>query len=164
MHRQVDILLVLQWLVPCTMRAFAAQPGLVGNRLDRLYSDIALLAGRDQGIEVFSIVGLLHGDIVVREQDRVKVEAFEAAPVRGSNLQAMPGDADCPYQSLLFGLDGSIDSAARAQRRVPFDRIDQVMQLPQVHVIDVHAFQRALQFLFRLLRCASIGLRCYVEL
>ena len=37
------------------------------------------------------------------------------------------------------------------------------MQLPQVHVIDAHAFQGALQFLFRLLRCTGIGFRRQVE-
>ena len=48
--------------------------------------DIALLANRKQSIEVFGVVGVLHRDVVVRKQHRIKVEAFEAAPVGSGNL------------------------------------------------------------------------------
>src|SRR6266702_3169388 len=38
------------------------------------------------------------------------------------------------------------------------------MQLPQIHIIDAHAFQGAVQFLFCLSHCTSISLRRHVEL
>ena len=50
--------------------------------------------------------------------------------MRGSNLQTMTGDADSLYQALIFGLDGSIDCTAWTQCSIPFDGIDEVMQLP----------------------------------
>ncbi len=93
-YRHVDILLVFQWFIPGVAGVFAPQPGLVGDGLDGLYGNVTLLAGRKQGIEVFGVVGVLHGEIVIGEQHRVKVEAFQAAAVCGGNLQAMAGDAD----------------------------------------------------------------------
>src|SRR5579884_913474 len=81
-----------------------------------------------------------------------------------SYLQTVTGNAYCSYQPLLFSLDGGIDCPTRTERDVPLDRIDKVMQLPQVHIIDAHAFQRTMQFLFRLFRRAHPGLSCQKEL
>ena len=57
-----------------------SQPGPVGDRLDRLDGDVTLLAGREQCVEVFGVVGVLHGQIVIGKQNRVEVEAFNALP------------------------------------------------------------------------------------
>ena len=84
--------------------------------------------------------------------------------MRGSNLRAVPGDTDRSYQTLLFGFDGRIDGAARAQRCVPLNGVNEVMQLPQVHIINAHALQGAVQFLFCLLCCTGTSFRCYKEL
>ena len=142
----------------------AAHPGFVRNGLDGLHSDIALLAGREQRLEVFGVIGVLHRDVVVRKQYRIKVEAFETAPVHSGNLQTMTGDADGPYQPLFPGLNSRIESTTGTQGRIPFNRIRQAMQLPQIHIIDAHAFQGAMEFLFCFLRCTSVSLRRYIEL
>src|SRR5215469_3610998 len=163
-YRQIDILLVLQWLIPCTARMLASHPRFVCNGLNRLYSYIPLLAGGEQRVEIISVIGALHYQVVVRKQDRVKVEAFKAAPVRGGNLQTMPRDAYSPYQPLLFGLDRSIDRATWTQSYIPLDGINQVVQLPQVDVIDAHALQGAMQLFCRFPRRASAGLGRYIEL
>src|SRR5260370_5381247 len=103
----------------------------------------------------------MHYPVVLGQQDRVKIEAFETAPVRGGNLQTMAGDAYSSYQPLLFGLDGSIDCTTRTQSYIPIDGINEVVQLPPVHVIDASALQGAMQFLRRLPRRARTGLgRC----
>src|ERR1700736_5740922 len=117
MDRYVYILLIVQWLIPCVACVLTAHPGFVSNGLDGLHSDIALLAGREQRLEVFGVVGVLHRDVVVRKQHRIKVEAFDAAPVWSGNLQTMTGDADGPYQALFPGLNSRIDSTTGAQRR-----------------------------------------------
>ena len=65
--------------------------------------------------------------------------------MRGGNLQTMAGDAYSPYQPLLFGLDGSIDRTTRTQSYIPIDGINEIVQLPQVDVIDAHALQGAMR-------------------
>src|SRR6266702_5831178 len=105
-YRCIYILLIVQWLIPGVARVLAAHPGFVSNGLDGLHSDIALLASREQRLEVFGVVGVLHREVVVRKQHRIKVEAFEAAPVHSGNLQTMTGDADGPYQPLFLSFNG----------------------------------------------------------
>ena len=61
--------------------------------------------------------------------------------MRCSYLETVARDADGPYQSLLSGLDSGIDYSSGTERYIPLDGIDKVMQLPQVYIIDIHAFQ-----------------------
>ncbi len=92
----------------------ATHPGFVGNRFDRLHGDVALLAGLDQCIEVRGIVRILHREVVVRQQHRVKVETLQAAPMCGSYLRAMARDTDGADQPLCPGLDAGFDRSTWA--------------------------------------------------
>ena len=76
----------------------------------------------------------------------------------GGDLGAVAGDADEAHQALFAGLDGRVDDAARAEGRVPLDRIGQVVQLPQVDAVHLQAVERALQFFTRFLGAPLAGL------
>src|SRR5579875_10342 len=137
----VDVLLIFQGSVPRAVCVGASHPGPVGDRLDCLHGDVTLLAGGDQGVEVLGVIGILHAEIVIGQQHRIKVEATQAAAMRGCNLRAMTGYADGTNESLLFCLDSSLQCTTGAEGDIPFDRIDQIMQLPEVHVIHAHALK-----------------------
>lgn len=57
-HRQVDVVLLFERLVPRRPGVRPAQPGTLRDRLDRLYRDPALAAGLVQRVEVLGVVGL----------------------------------------------------------------------------------------------------------
>src|SRR5262249_50924955 len=57
-----------------------------------------------------------------------------------------PDEAD---QALLPRLDRGLDGAARAEGLVPLDRVDQVVQLPEVDVVDAEPVEGAVQLLAR---------------
>src|SRR5579884_2851058 len=146
---EVDILLIVQWLVPCFVCMRASPPGPIGDGFDRLHGDITLLAGGEQGIEVFRVVGTLHGQEVVGQQHRIEVVAFQAAPMGGGNLQPVSGNADSAYQALMLRLDSCFNRAAGTESNVPLDGVDEVVQLPQVYRVNAHAFEGAMQILLR---------------
>ena len=54
------------------------------------------------------------------------------------------GDADEADQALLPGLDHGLQRAARSEGGLPLLRLDQVVQLDQVEVVDPQSLQRAL--------------------
>ena len=96
----------------------------------------AFSAGSLQRVEVLEEITVLHCEEVKRQQDGVEVEAGEAAAVRRCNLSAVAGDADRPYQALRPGLNRGIDDTSGAEGGVPLDGIGEVMQLPEVDVVD----------------------------
>ena len=53
----------------------------------------------------------------------------------------MAGDADEADETLVARLDGSFERPAFAQRGLPLDRIDEVVQLEQVDVVDAEAVE-----------------------
>src|SRR4028118_2217575 len=114
------------------MRVLVAGPGFVGDRLDGLYSRVALPAGVRQRVEVLRVILVLHGDVVVGEQDRVEVEALEAAAVRGGDLRAVPGDADATNKPLVPGFNSRFQHAAGTEGGIPLNRGGQAVQLPPV--------------------------------
>jgi hypothetical protein len=61
--------------------------------------------------------------------------------VGSRDLGAVAGHPNGFDQPLLERLGGGVDGSARAECSVPFDGVGQVMQLPQVDVIDAHAFK-----------------------
>ncbi len=144
MDGELDIAWLGEGLIPGRRRALAAHPGTVGDRLDRLDGDVALGAGRLEGVEVLGEVAVLHRDVVEGQQHGVEVEADQAAAVRSRDLSAVAGDADRPHEALLAGFDGSVDHAARAQCGVPLDRVGEVVHLPEVDVVAAQPLQRPL--------------------
>jgi hypothetical protein len=61
--------------------------------------------------------------------------------VSGRDLRSVSSDADETNQALFARFDGGIDGAAGTERAVPFDGIGQIVQLPQIDAIDLHAVQ-----------------------
>ena len=65
----------------------------------------------------------------------------------GRDLCTVAGDADESHQAFVARLDGRLDHAAWAERSVPIDRVRQVVQLPQIDVVDAQPIERSLQLL-----------------
>ena len=61
----------------------------------------------------------------------------------------MAGDADEAHEALVAGLDGGLERAAGAERDVPLDHVDEVVQLDRVDVVDAQAVERAADLLAR---------------
>jgi len=67
--------------------------------------------------------------------------------MRSDDLGSVAGDADEADESLLPSLDRRLQRAAGAERSVLLNRIREVVELPQVDVVDPQALQRPLQLL-----------------
>jgi hypothetical protein len=65
--------------------------------------------------------------------------------------QAVPGDADEAHEAFLAGFDRGLQRAAFAQRELPLDHVDEVVQLDQVDVVDAEPLERAADLLARAL-------------
>ena len=53
----------------------------------------------------------------------------------------MAGDTDEPDEPLLASLDGSLERAALAERELPLDDVDEVVELQEVDVVDAQPLQ-----------------------
>ena len=73
--------------------------------------------------------------------------------------QAVAGDADEADEALVARLDGRFERAAFAQRGLPLDHVDEVVQLDQVDVVDAEPVERAADLLARAGAVALAGLR-----
>ena len=73
--------------------------------------------------------------------------------------QAVAGDADEADETLVARLDGRFERAAFAQRSLPLDHVDEVVQLEQVDAIDAEPVERAADLLARAGAVALPGLR-----
>ena len=104
------------------------------------------------------LVALL--DVAVRGEDRIEREAVEAAEVHPGHRQPVARDADEADETLVAGLDGRFERAAFAECSLPFDRVDEVVQLEQVDMVDAEAVERAPDLLARTDAIAQAGLRC----
>ncbi len=69
------------------------------------------------------------------------------------------GDADEPNETLVARLEHGLERAAFTKRLLPFDDVDEVVQLDQVDPIDTHALERASNLRPCALVIASPGLR-----
>ncbi len=69
--------------------------------------------------------------------------------MRRSDLSAVARDAYESNQSLLPSLKRSFDNAARAQRHIPLNRVGEVVELPEVNVVDSEAVEGAFELLSR---------------
>src|SRR5215471_6654034 len=157
-YGEIDVRLRLQWLVPGAVGPRPAQPWPQGNRLDRLHGHLALTADLHHRLEVLRVVGQLHGEVVAGQQDGVEVEAAQAATDGGGDLDTVAGDTDPAHEALLSCLDGRIYRAAGAEGGVPFDRIGQAVELPQVYVVDPQAVERPVELSAGGLRGPGAGL------
>ena len=73
--------------------------------------------------------------------------------------EAVTGDADESYETLVARLDRRLERAAFAQRGLPLDHVDEVVQLDQVDAVDAEPVERAADLLPRALVVALAGLR-----
>ena len=78
--------------------------------------------------------------------------------VHAGHGQPVPGDADEAHQALLASLHRGLEGAALAQRGLPVDHVDQVVQLDQVEGVDAEALERAADLLARARAVALAGL------
>jgi hypothetical protein len=140
-HRQVDVRLLAQRLVPRGRRGGPAVPSTPGQALDGLQRDVALGADGGQRLERLGIARVLHLHVVVRREHGVEGKPFQAAAVHLGHRQAMAGDADEAHQPLLARLDRRLEGAIGAQRGVPLDDVDQVVQLDGVDPVDAEAVE-----------------------
>ena len=108
-------------------------------------------------MDVGGVGRVLHEDVTVGEQDRVEVEAGEAAEVHRRDPQAVAGHPDEAHQTLLTGFDQGFERPARPHRHLPLIRLGQVVELDQVDLVDLQPLQRAAQFVARPLIRAVAG-------
>src|SRR5258708_33140028 len=91
------------------------------NGLDRLHCHSPLRACLHQGLEIFAVVRVLNGDVVVGQQNRIEVEALETSPMCCGDLGTMACHADPLDQTLLSRSQTRIKGSCRASCLAPFD-------------------------------------------
>jgi len=99
---------------------------------------VCLAVGQQLRKIVFIGLVLVH-QVTVRQQHRVKVKTLQGVQVHDWRAQPMPGHANKAHQTLLSGFDSSLKAAPRLQGCLPFLRINQVVQLQQVHLVNLQA-------------------------
>ena len=75
----------------------------------------------------------------------------------GGDLKSVAGHADGANEALFFRFDGGIDDTAWAEGYVPFDGVGEVVKLPEVDIVDAHAFERVVEFVGSFFGCAGTG-------
>ena len=164
MDGEVDVALLGERLVPRRRRVLAALPRRSREALDRLQRDVALGARPRQLLERLRVARVLHLHVVVRAQHAVEAEPLEAARVHLRDREPVAGDADERDQALAAGLDRRLQRAAGAERDVPLDHVDEVVELDRVDVVDAEPLERAVDLLLRLRVGALAGLGRQEEL
>ena len=108
-----------------------------------------------QALEVGGVLRVLHHHVVVGEQDGVEGEALEAAEVHGGDGDAVAGDADVAGEALVARLDGVLEGAAGSEGGLPLGLVDEVVELEEVDVVGLQAFEGVLELRLRFVaRCA----------
>lgn len=153
----VDVGLVFEGLVPGGVGVFFVAPGAAGDGFDGLDGDVAVLTELDEGFEVGGVLGVLHHDVVVGEEDGVEVEFLEAALVHGGDGGAVAGDADIADEALVAGFEGGLEGAAGAHGGFPFEGVDEVVELEEVYLVDLKAFEGGVDLVFGFLVGAEAG-------
>ena len=65
--------------------------------------------------------------------------------MHAGDAQAVPGHPDVADEPLVAGPGQRLDGAAGPVGDLPLVRLDEVVQLDQIDMVDVHALQRPLQ-------------------
>src|SRR5262249_46800962 len=97
----IDVGLILERLVPRRVRLVRRGPRAAGDRLDDLDGHVAFAADGQHFIDAFPVALVLRHEEVVGHQDRVEVEARQAAPVHDRDRPSVTGHADESCQPLL---------------------------------------------------------------
>src|SRR5688500_3662884 len=100
-HRQIDLFLLLEWLVPGGGVHGALTPGGAHNRFYRLHGDVLPRALAEQRLYICPIRRVLRQDVAERAQDRVERKERESAAMLSRREQAMARHSDEPHQALL---------------------------------------------------------------
>src|SRR3954471_6155673 len=108
-HREVDVALLGQRLVPRAGRLIATVPPAHSDRLDRLQGDAPFRARRRKRVEVLGVHRVLHLDVAVRAEHGVERESLEALGVHPRDRSTMTGDAYEPNESLVARLERGLE-------------------------------------------------------
>lgn len=101
------------------------------------------MTGSLERLEVGPVSRVLHHRVAVGQQNGVEVELLQRAPVLRRHRPAVAGDANRAHQPLVAGSDGRLQRPAGAERGLPLRRVNQVVQLDEIDVVDAEPFQRA---------------------
>src|SRR5690606_26721064 len=86
-----------------------------------------------------------HYHVAVGQQHGVEREAFQAGAVPRGDLYPVPGDADEADEPFIPGHYRGLQRTAWAEGHLPLLFIDEVVKLPQVHVIGPKTVQRPVE-------------------
>ena len=75
------------------------------------------------------------------------------------HCQAVAGDADEADETFVACLDGRFERTAFAQRSLPLDHVDEVVELEQIDAFDTEPVERAANLLARAGAVSLPGLR-----
>src|SRR5207247_7120528 len=124
-----------------------------------LHGDAALVAQGRKGFEIGGVPVVAHLDVAVREEDRIEGKTLEATEMHFRDGEPMPCDADEADESFVTCLHGGVERSAFPQSELPFDHVDQVVQLEQIDAIDAETIERSANLLARPRVVALFGLR-----
>jgi len=142
-YGEFDISLVLKRTVPGRPVLLNIVPGGTGNAFDGLHSDVTLFADSQEFVEVFRVERVLHHDMVVGEQDGIKIELGEGAQVKLRDGDAMTSDANEADKPFVTRLDYSFDHAAGAEGSRPIGFFVQGVELDEVDLVHMQEVEGA---------------------
>ena len=94
----------------------------------------------DYGIEILAIVLVLVHDVIIGQENGIKVKPLQAALMHGSNGPAMTRDPDEPHETLRPCFNRCFQRPTRCTQ-VPIVGVKQGVELKQVDGIDPQAFK-----------------------
>ena len=137
----IDARLVGQGLIPSGMAALLIGIGAARDGFDGLDSAVCLLAQPRNFFKADAVGLILHHQIVVGQQRRIKVKMTETLLVHAGDGDIMPGHADVFDQALFPRFLQILERAVGPHGHFPFLFADQIMQLNQVDFADPQAPQ-----------------------
>ena len=120
---------------------------------------LAFGAHLEQSLHVGPVVGAVQQHEVDRQEDGRHVLTLDRAEVHARDPDAVPGHTDVARQSFVARREQRLERATGRHRRLPLVGLDEVVQLDQVDVIDIHPLQRPFEFGSRCRAGALAGLR-----
>src|SRR2546425_934947 len=84
-YRARKVGLFFQGLIPGITRFLGCGPRSPRNRFDGLHGDLPFLTEPHHRIEILAIVLVLVHDVIVGQENGIKVEPLQAAPMHGGN-------------------------------------------------------------------------------
>ena len=100
----------------------------------------------EQSLDVGPVVGPIQQDEVHGQQHRRDVVALDRAEVHAGDPEAVTRDADVAGQALVPGREQRLECAARTDGDLPLVRLDEVVELDQVDVVDAHPLEGPFEF------------------